>query len=284
MKTVEKEMIILISFILLFLMLPATSAEIIIGQPKSLYNIGDDFEITITVTPRAPISEFLTVSLVCEDKKIEIYKSPLSANQGEEKQVKISAKLDTFLLQNTKGNCYIESSFGGETSASPKFDITGEIGVFLSVQGIAFNPGEYVSIGGKTEKANGKPVDGYVELFIDKIDSKFTGLVRGGSFNLTFKIPENSPAGNYELVARVYEKDISGRTTNEGKANAFIRVKQIVKEVAIALSDQSTSPRKEFAYSIVLYDQARDRAQGDVAVRVYTVSYTHLTLPTIYSV
>ncbi len=269
MKTRKKETITLICFALLLLILPATSAEVMVGQPKSLYNIGDDFEITLTVIPRTPISDFLTASLVCNNKKVEIYRSPLSANQGEEKQVKIAAKLDTFLLQDTGGNCHIEASFGGETATSLKFEITGEIGIALNVQGIAFNPGETVSVNGKTEKANGKLVDGYVDVFVDNIDSKFSALVKDGVFNLTFRIPENSQAGNYELTVKAYEKDVSGKTTNQGETSAFIRVNQVVKEVAIALSDQSTSPKEELTYSIILYDQAGDRAQNDVSVKVY---------------
>jgi preprotein translocase subunit SecG len=269
MKTLKKETILMLSLVLFSLLIPITSAEILIGQTSSLYNIGDNFDITIKIKPSAPLSDFLIASLVCDGTEINIYKSPQSLAQGEEKEVKISARLDTFLVQDTEGECHIEVSFGEEEAKSQEFEVTNDIGVSLNIQGILFGPGETVSVSGKTDKANGNPVDGFVELSVPEIGFSFTGPVKDGVFNVTFRVPEDAISGSYDLTARAYEKDVADKITNEGSASARIKIKQVVKEIGIALSDQTVSPNEELTYSIILYDQAGEHASGDVSVKIY---------------
>ncbi|MBS3077674.1 hypothetical protein J4233_05390 [Candidatus Pacearchaeota archaeon] len=269
MKTAKKETILILSFILFSLLVPMTSAEILIGQTASLYNVGDDFGITIKISPLTPVSDFLTASLICSGTEIGIYKSPQSVAQGEEKEINISARLDNFLVQGTEGKCFIKASFGGEEVSSQEFEVTNDVRLDLNIQGVIFNPGETVSVTGKAEKANGKPVEGFVELTVPEIKFSFTGPVNAGAFNITFRIPEDASSGSYDLKARVYEKDISGKVVNEGSTSALIRINQIVKEIGIALSDQTISPNGVLTYSVILYDQAGEHASGDASVRVY---------------
>lgn len=259
----------LIVILLISLLIPITSAEILIGQTSSLYNLGDDFEITIKLKPSSPVSDFLTANLVCEETDIEIYKGPHSLAQNEEKEVKISARLDSFLVDDVEGDCHVSAFFGDEEVSSQDFQLTSDLTVNLNVQGIAFNPGETVSLTGEADKANGKALDGFIEISVPEIDFKFTGPVKAGFFNTTFRVPEDSPSGNFNLKARVYEKDPSGKQTNEGSTSALIKVNQVVKEVAIALSDQTISPNEKLTYSVILYDQAGKHASGDVSVRIY---------------
>lgn len=269
MNTSKKETIVALSAIVCLLLIPITSAEILIDQPESLYNLGDDFEIKITLNPQTPVSGFLTATLVCGESITEIYRSPQSVAQNEEKEVTISARLDRFLMEGNEGECYIRADFGAEHVNSQKFEVTDEIGVTLNIEGITFNPGEEVSVYGQTDKANGKPVEGFVEVSVPKIDFSFTGPTKKGNFNITFKVPEDAPSGSYEITARAYEKDLLDQVTNQGSTTAKIRIKQVVKEIGIALSDQSTSPTEEISYSIILYDQAGEHAEGDVSVKIY---------------
>ena len=89
-------------FIFLILLVPLVSAEILISQTNSLYNLGDDFDVTISVLANSDTSSFFTTQLACvstnETKLIEIYKSPLSLKSGEEKTITISASFDKFLV------------------------------------------------------------------------------------------------------------------------------------------------------------------------------------------
>ena len=268
MNFTKKETLLVVA-IFFFLIVPITSAELLVGQTESLYNLGDDFEITLTLNPTTPASDFLKASLVCGDNEVEIYKSPQSVSPGEEKSVTLSARLDTFLVQGTEGECYIKASFGTEETNSQKFEVTDDVSVMLNIDGIIFGPGEKVAVHGRSEKANGKPLNGFVEVSVEGIDFSFTGPAKNGNFNLTFKVPDNAPSGSYEILARAYEKDLSGKIINEGETSAAIRIKQVIKSIDIALSNQEISPKEEFTYSIILYDQAGEHAEGDVSVKVY---------------
>ncbi|MFH1802382.1 MAG: hypothetical protein ABH864_02925 [archaeon] len=269
MNFTKKETALVVSVILFSLLIPITSAELLVGQTESLYNLGDDFEITLTLNPTTPASDFLKASLICGENEVEIYKSPQSVSPGEEKSVTLSARLDTFLVQGTEGECYIKASFGTEETNSQKFEVTDDVSVMLNIEGIIFGPGERVAVHGRSEKANGKPLNGFVEVSVAGIDFSFTGPVKNGNFNLTFKVPDNAPSGSYEILARAYEKDLSSKIINEGETSAAIRIKQVIRSIDIALSDQSVSPKEEFTYSIILYDQSGKHAEGEASVKVY---------------
>ncbi|MBU0761052.1 MAG: hypothetical protein KJ600_02410 [Nanoarchaeota archaeon] len=267
MRIRTKEAFILIFFIALFSTL--TSAELLLGQTESLYNFGDKFEITIKISSQKYTSNFLTASLICSGKQIEIYKSPHTVESGSEKEILISTNLDKFLVEDAQGDCFIRAKYGGEESESQKFEITKSIGVTLTMNGILFDPGDQVNVNGNAQKANSELLEGFVEIKILGIDFSFTGKTKEGQFNLSFTIPDDASAGSYEIITRAYEKDALEEIINEGTTKGIIRINQIIKEIGIALNTQSVSPTEEFSYSILLYDQARETAEKEVSVVIY---------------
>src|SRR3989344_9409527 len=92
----KKEYLVLL---VLLALVHLSSAEIIISQPNSIYNKGDDFDLSIKLTTSSEdVSDFLKANLVCEDEIIELYKSPVSLDAGEEKEIEISTTLGKFLV------------------------------------------------------------------------------------------------------------------------------------------------------------------------------------------
>ena len=76
--------IVLISIIFI---LPIASAEIFFSQPKALYNIGDEFNFTLTLAPNSDTNGFITVALLCsQGLPRDFYKSPANVKNGEEKE------------------------------------------------------------------------------------------------------------------------------------------------------------------------------------------------------
>ncbi|MBU0466137.1 MAG: hypothetical protein KKF39_00505 [Nanoarchaeota archaeon] len=254
---------------LIFFSIQVVSAELLLGQTKSLYNLGDEFEISIKISPNTYVSNFLIAKLICSGHEIELYKSPHSVMAGEEKEIIISTNLDNFLTSGVEGDCFIKLEYGGEEVSSQKFEVTGIIRVTLSIQGILFSPGQIVNVHGQAEKANGELLKGFVEVSTPGIESSLIGPVTEGEFDFNFTISENAPSGSYTMTARAYEKDAFEEVLNEGEATSIIRIKQIIKEIDIALNDQSVSPKEELTYNVLLYDQARERAEADVSITVY---------------
>lgn len=267
--TKKRAILSLTLFTLFFLALSTVSAEILLGQTESLYNLGGNFELTITLSPQTTTSDFLIATLVCGGDDVEIFKSPFSVSPDAEKEVQISTNLDKFLVSDMKGDCYVKAKYGEETANSPKFEISDEITVTLTVEGVAFNPEDRVNVNGQAIKANGVPLEGFVELSVPDIDFSITDSVTAGVFEVNFTVPSDAPAGSYKIVAKAYDRDSSQEIINEGEATSAVRINQVIKEVAVALDKQSLLPTENLEYTVLLYDQAKDTAEFDVSVSIY---------------
>src|SRR3989344_7932015 len=78
--------LILFTLFTSILLLSIASAELIITQPRSIYNFGDSFDISIKIIPQKDANSFFTATLVCSGDNVELYRSPVKLNIGEEKE------------------------------------------------------------------------------------------------------------------------------------------------------------------------------------------------------
>jgi len=259
-----------ILFIFLALtLIPIASAEIIYSQPNSLYNIGDELNLTINLISQADTSDFFTSTLVCNSKEVEIYKSPFSLKKGSKKTIKIELSLDKFLIQDSQGNCHIKSTYGSEQSSSYEFEITSNIDLNLNLEGIAFNPKEKVKAAGQAVKSNGELLNGFVDISFSEANLHYTSQVEKGQFNFNFTLPDNAKAGLHRLTISAYEKDSYGEITNQGNYSTTIKINQIAKKIDIAFSTNTITPGNEFIYTALVTDQAGDSINQDIAVIIF---------------
>ena len=258
--------------IFLILLVPLVSAEILISQTNSLYNLGDDFDVTISVLANSDTSSFFTTQLACvstnETKLLEIYKSPLSLKSGEEKTITISASFDKFLVGTLEGDCHLQSNFGEESASSIEFTLSRGVEVSMNTDKSVYEPGEPIIISGKAVKANGQPLLGFVEVTLSQVNLVLTGEVKDGAFNMTIIIPEDTHAGSYGVTARAYDKDSSGFTINEGTASSPLSVKQVPRSLVIELKAPSVMPETELEYSVFLLDQSGENIEKDIELNL----------------
>lgn len=263
---------IVLAFLLVIFVVPMISAEILMGQPKTLYNVGDEFSIDITLKPNSNMNGLLVASLVCDSNSsgsVDLYKNSFSIKSGEEKVTKISAVLSNSLIGSLIGQCYISTSYGPDSANSQKFEISRDMYIQLQVDGIVFSPGEYVGIRGTAVKKNGQKVDGFVEVKVEQANAFVSKPATNGEFNFNFTLPKNSPPGTYPIEARVYERDNEGEISNEGSESISIEVKQLLERLDIAFNSQSVKPGEDLVYNIILYDQAGNQAEGDISSVIY---------------
>ena len=97
-------------------------------------------------------------------------------------------------------------------------------------------------------------------IFAEVIDGVFSG---------SFVISNNAPPGTYRVNARAYDLDLQGVVMSSGESSRNIEVQQVIRDIGIAFNSDSIIPGNEFLYTPLLYDQAGNYAEGDVAVRVY---------------
>src|SRR3989304_7899064 len=108
---------VLILLCLLFIV-PFASAELFISQPKSIYNLEDEFAFNLTIIPSSDLNNFLIVKIVClgadsgEDaSSAEIYKIPLSLKSGVQKEIEIAGRFDNFLVGDLQGTCNFRAEY-----------------------------------------------------------------------------------------------------------------------------------------------------------------------------
>jgi hypothetical protein len=266
-------------FILLLLMflLPLSSAEIFISQPKSIYNVGDAFVFNVTLMPSVTTNNFFSAKIACSEEnqsgEMEIYRIPQSISSGVQKKLEISGKFDNFLVGSLEGNCNLEVEYGKDSADSKEFQITRGIYVNVGTDKVVLEPGDRFNVSGRAIKNNGNPVEkGFVELRLSDLNITSFRTIEGGKFDILFDIAEDTPAGDYQLSARIYEKDEQGEITNEGSGETGIKVKQIIKKSVIAVGSQSVTPGNDFVYTVLLYDQSNKEAAENVDVSIYKPS------------
>src|SRR3989344_6946008 len=136
--------VVLVYILLIISFSSLMSAELIISQPKSVYNFGDSFDISIKMIPQKDTRDFFTASLFCSEREVELYKSPFKVVSGEEKEVLISTVLDKFVVSNTGGKCYLGAKFGDESSSSQTFELVRDVKVTAHLGDFSYFPGEEI--------------------------------------------------------------------------------------------------------------------------------------------
>jgi len=290
----------MIVLLLVLVVLPLASAEIFLNQPASLYNLGDVLQINATLKPVDDTTDFFTMNLLCSDtiilepsetntgnstnsssnetspveiigssSNVEIFRTPVILDKDDEKSFDIEILLKEPFLNGLYGACQIVAAYGPEKVVSQGFQISKGVDVSLEIEGVVFDPGNSVSVSGSAVKKNKVPLNGFVEVIVSGINLSVFGEVSEGEFSFEFIIPENTPSGNYNIIAKAYEKDKSGEIINEGSSAEVIEVTQIVEGIRIALSSQLVDPEGELSYTILLSDQADMVAIDDVSIRIY---------------
>ena len=244
-------------------------AEIYLSQPETLYNIGDNFNVSIELIPNEAKTDFFNVALICGSNQIELYKSIETLAQNEKLTKEIKGKFNDFIVGNFTGECYFKARYSNDEFSTQKFKIVDLVNIKFDIQGFSFKPGQDVKITGQALKANGELLNGFSELKIEILEISSIAQVVNGDFSFNFNLPENALSGNHIIKINAYEKDGSGNKKNKGEISDYIKVEQIIKTLELAIENNMISPGNEFSYKVLLYDQAGQEASKDVAITIF---------------
>jgi len=110
--------LIIFAFIFGVFLISAVSAEIMISQPKALYNIGEELDLNVKVSEGG---EPISANLICENGG----KSILFKNlKPDEKTIDIFQPLTKSFLGNMEGICNLNVEYGAEQTLSQDFRIS----------------------------------------------------------------------------------------------------------------------------------------------------------------
>ena len=256
-------------FVLLVSVLSIASANVIFGQANSIYNLGDKLQISAVVKPSDAVNGFLELNLNCGNSSINFYRTYVSLDANEEKQISSEVPLNRFFVSQV-GACRIAASLGQEMSYSQDITISDKIDVILNSLTSEIMPGSEISVEGTAVKENGQNVEGFVNVCINS-DVNMTSTISQGKFSTKLKVPENMRAGSHSLNANVYEKiDSDNAVSNTGSGSFFIIVKSVPKEIEIALDSGDVNPGSTFSYKPMLYDQAHELViDKELSIKIY---------------
>jgi len=246
---------------LVVLMISFISAEIFISQPKSVYNLGDEFEVEIEVDKF--VEGYFDVDLDCSEGETEnLFHGVLTA-----KVIQITRQLTPLYVGDLRGSCYIEARYGDEEVDGEDFRISDEIEVKLELKEMSIKAGEEVKVKGKVSKENRDSVNGFVNIKLgDEI--KVSGLVSDSVFDLSFVTKQEMLSGTYILEAEVYDEDVDNEVLNSGSDFIDLKVKQEPASIDIAVDKQVITPDQNITIIPFLYDRANSEIQEELVLRV----------------
>jgi hypothetical protein len=254
-------------------LLSMVSAEMALSQLNPSYNIGDEFETSIKISKAQVTSGFLLVDFICEgslnsSNQLQIYKAPLTLSASEQHTLTISTKLNPSIIEDKKGLCYITAKYDGESVNSAKFTLSNSIIISPVLRGTFFNPEQEVIVSGIAEKQNGQLLDGYLELTIADMGISTISEVVAGNFEIAFNLPPNTSPGEHEIKLKAYEKLEDDSIINEGESTATFFVRQIAREIDVALEKSNILPGEELKFMALLYDQVDAEFSGEIVVHI----------------
>lgn len=253
--------IFIASVLMLVILTSFSSAEIILSQPKNLYNVGDPLSIQTTIKSSSEINGFLEMFVLCGGEERNFYKEYLFLSSGEEKKINPSILLIKEIV-GTAGACKIKATLDGTYVLTEEFKISKLITVNAKTDKESYKPGESVFVEGEAIKENGMYANGVVEIKIVELDKTIIETVNKGYFGFDYYLPENHPAGKFTLNFRIYEKDKSGNVSNEGLSKSEITVEQIPTNIEIFFENEEVEPSTNLKVKGIIRDQTGEKTSG----------------------
>jgi len=235
------------------------SAELSVTSDKDSYSLGDSISVDYSFSRDQDFSGLVKLSLICSDFSLEFYTLPTSMPAGQGQQVTVPLLA---VSQSMLGRCYIlanASSYDSsinEVTTSRYFNVTSVIGVSVTADKDIYLPSATVQVSGEAAKSQLLPAS----VMMTFLDSNYVIPLSNNSFAYSIKLPKDVRSGKHELDFTV--NDTYG---NSGFASLEFGVEAVPTRLVSSISAQSVRPGEGFTVSSVVYDQAGDRMQSEVA-------------------
>ncbi len=247
--------IVSILFVMLFVIslaiMPLASAEIFISkQPDSIYNLGEEFSITIGSDGA---KGWASVNLVCSNDTKLIYYHYMT---DKDTSIDINLPLTTDSLKNMVGVCHLSTIFNNVAKQGATFEISNRIDISLTLNEKEISPNSTITFQGTASKPNGLPIDGSADVSVKELGLSVVVPIIDNSFSGEISLLDSSSSKNYELSVFAYEKDELGEITNFGNYSDSFLIKQEPRELKLEISKTSINPNEALEFKSTLYDQA----------------------------
>lgn len=266
----KENSVLVFALLIVIFSLGFSSATILIGQPAGMYNLGDSFEISITLSSETSTNDFLIADIVCGEKQVNVYRAPSDIESGQPRTVDLKFRLGTQVIGGLLGDCVLNAKYAEDERKSQNFVITSDVDVLIDSIKSVIDPGESIQYSGVAKKKNGDDLEGFVTVTIADAGISLSGLVAAGAYDVNIDTPENIPAGVHVINVSAYDKDNSGNVLNSGSRFTTLRINQIVKSVEIALLSPEMSLTEDFVINVLATDQSGESVSKNSKVEIYS--------------
>jgi hypothetical protein len=94
----------------------------------------------------------------------------------------------------------------------------------------------------------------------------FYGKIVDGIFSVNIVLAEDTPAGDYRVDVKAFEKDSSDKITSENIIMANLEVLQILTSIDIALNTAEIDPGENLNFKPILLDQAGNEIKDEISI------------------
>jgi len=258
-----KQLVFILMGISVIFALNLVCAETLFSQIKPIYNLGEEFSSEIKFS-ESEIG-YMDINLVCNSITQNLYRGV-----PEAKTIILKRKLIPAYIENSSGDCHLESVYGSDITRSQNFKISREIVTQLETAQKEYMAGTQIKIKGASTKESGGLVgqiqQGFIEVNLNNLQA--TDIVRNGEFNLNLSIPENYKKGAYIVLIKVFEKDTQGNILSSQEINYNINVLQKPGKVDIAIDLTSLTPGENLSLIPFLYDKAGEEMEASLLLQI----------------
>lgn len=249
-----------ITLLLGIFLLSFVSSDIVISQqPEKLYNLGDTLNLPTKIVSPTEVKGTLTLNTLCNGIETEVYKADVELAAGDEQSLNPIIILDKSRIGRSTGDCTIKAVLGTEFVLTNSFEISDVINIELEEGQTEFEPEQDIIVEGYAVKQNGENVQGFVEIKLlagGEQEIELLDTVKNGYFFVNFSLPKETPAAEYLLNLRVYEKSLDGvNITNHGVSGYSIFITQVPTSLELVFETQDVSPGTPLKVKAVLHDQ-----------------------------
>lgn len=255
---------------LIFAFAFTVSAEIELKEPAAVYNLGDQIPLEVSGIIGSEKGN-LNLDLICENYSSNLVRIPARTFElGKEQSYAVPYKiinqedLELDDLNRILGTCFITAVLGGGFDSTEKFTITKEISTKASVDKLEYNPGEAVNLKIEATKANGNPLEGFVQA---SNASQFIKEIENGFLEESFEISPTAEAGVYVLNVVAYDLGDNG-VLNQGEANLNFLVRQVPTSLVPSISSNEIMPGEKLKIGVDVFDQSGVKMNSLVNLKI----------------
>ncbi len=240
-------------FLIFFMIVPATMADISLTTEQSVYNLGNKVKASASILQSNDVEGLFSLTLACGNYRLQYFLTPISLESGFRTAVDVP---DLPVTQSMLGDCKLITYLTTnddiliEEKTSETFTLTDQLNVLPVRNHVTSFPADIIQIVGVVNEASGMNVlSASAKIVLD--NNSYSVDATDGKFNLTLQLPRN-----IKSKIHIIEISASDSKGNFGLSSIELEIIPVPSYLKTFLSGSSFDPGSKVEITASLYDQA----------------------------